>query len=229
MKKKIISSLMVLAMAVPFSSAFASSGVNNWEDVLKETSTGQYVAAKEDVSFQEALAAIKEIQAQNHAERLEKDQERLAELGLEGAEPIQSGEIQRPGASDGGITIMSGEIQGGSKTYINEYGFQGIIIQASTNWSNYATYSSWDYSTVGWARPGFSSAKVSTTMGLYGLTTSWPPTYKEYTHESNWVYNNTIASISGSDWGAGVFAYASAASSMTAAPQGSGNYHTFDY
>ncbi|WP_458123977.1 hypothetical protein [Paenibacillus sp. Z3-2] len=229
MKKKIIAVSMILALAVPFSTAQASSGENNWDNVLKETSSGQYVAAKEDVTFQEALTAIQEIQAQNHAERLEKDQERLMELGLEGSEPIKSGELQRPGTPEGSISIMSGEIQGTTRTYINQYGFQGISIQASTNWSNYATYSSWDYSTVGWARPGFSSAKVSTTMGLYGLTTAWPPVYKEYPHESNWVQNGTIASISGDDWGFGIWGAASASSSMTAAPQGSGSFHTFDY
>ena len=227
MKRKMmvaaLSLTLSLTLALPLVNAGSAEGEKN---IIKETSPGVYVAAQENLSFAEVNSAMKEIHAKNREKRLKQDKVRQKELGLEGTEPVQSGELQTPS----GIQALSGEIQGGTREWLHSgYGFDYVVLTASTVWANYPTYSSWDYFTQGYTRPNFASAMVSTTMGLYGLTTDWPPVYKEYTHESDWVSDNYSVSISGDDWGFGVFAYASASSYLKAAPKGTGNYHTFNY
>lgn len=217
--KKIIGLFLTVALVLPGSivSAAADQDIQNIEstavdsnDVWKEVSPGTYVPKKDNISFDTLNKALNKIHDKEKMERQSLDVQVLKQQKL-----------------DDVVLGQDGVIASGTTGYLNVYGFNYVTVGADVNWSNYPTYSSWDYSVIGYSTPYFSQGMVHHEMTLTGAVVNWPPVQKIYTHESPYQPNNYAVSLTGHDYSYGIYVYASTYNSFTAAPTGTGNYHTF--
>lgn len=237
--KRIISLALIFVMTISSASVFAEKSKDdkdfkNANSIIKEIAPGEFTAKKE-VSFEELSNAM-EVKGEEYFEKVKEEnkdklKEELTEYLGETMEEEQINEYINENVDNGinedEFSIMSGELQGGTRSWYNSYGFNSVSLTSSTKWTNYPAHSTWDYRVQAYSNPNFADARVSHTMGLYGVTVQWPPLYQSYTNTSGWAKNNYTVALIGSDWGFGAWAYATAASNVRIAR--SSLYYTLNY